>query len=67
MHYHGNAENLGKLLDRKNYYFIPMEMNNPITKPYSLVCNFDYTIKTVKEALKQKQLFPILIIWLQFT
>jgi len=32
----GNAENLGKLLNRKNYYFIPFRQDNPITKPRSI-------------------------------
>ena len=29
----GNAENIGKLLNRKNYYFVPFKQDNPITKP----------------------------------
>ena len=33
----GNAENIGKLLNRKNYYFVPFKQDNPITKPRSIV------------------------------
>lgn len=29
----GNAENIGRLLNRKNYYFVPFKQDNPITKP----------------------------------
>ena len=32
-----NAENIGKLLNRNNYYFVPFRQDNPITKPRSLV------------------------------
>lgn len=33
----GAAVNIGKLLNRKNYYFVPFKQDNPITKPRSLV------------------------------
>lgn len=57
----GSAENIGKLLNRKNYFFIPFSQDNPITKPTSLVCKFDYLIPTIKEAIKRRQVQPILI------
>ena len=56
----GNAENIGKLLNRKNYYFVPFTQDNPITKPTSLVFKFDYLIPTIKEALEKKQIQPII-------
>lgn len=56
----GSAENIGKLLNRKNYFFVPFTQDNPITKPTSLVFNFDYLIPTIKEALQRKQLQPII-------
>ena len=28
-----NAVNIGKLLNRKNYFFVPFKQDNPITKP----------------------------------
>lgn len=31
------GENIGKLLNRKNYYFVPFRQDNPITKPTSPV------------------------------
>jgi len=33
----GNASNIGILLNRTNYYFVPFRQDNPITKPRSLV------------------------------
>ena len=57
----GNAENIGKLLNRKNYYFVPFRQDNPITKPRSLVFDPDYIIKTLESALKKEQIQPILL------
>lgn len=33
----GNASNIGKLLNKHNYYFVPFKQDNPITKPRSPV------------------------------
>ncbi len=57
----GNAENIGKLLNRKNYYFVPFRQDNPITKPRSIVFDSEYIIKTIEEALEEKQISPILL------
>ena len=57
----GNAENIGKLLNRKNYYFVPFKQDNPITKPRSIVFDFEYLIKTIKFALDGEQISPILL------
>ena len=56
----GNAENIGKLLNRKNYYFVPFLQDNPITKPRSIVFNEKFIIKTIEFALDREQLMPIL-------
>ncbi len=57
----GNAENIGKLLNRKNYYFVPFKQDNPITKPKSIVFDAEYIIKTIEYALEREQISPILI------
>lgn len=57
----GNAENIGKLLNRKNYYFVPFKQDNPITKPRSIVFDPEYIIKTIEYALKKEQISPILL------
>ena len=57
----GNAENIGKLLNRSNYYFVPFRQDNPITKPRSLVFDPDYIIKTIETALNKEQIQPILL------
>ena len=57
----GNAENIGKLLNRKNYYFVPFRQDNPITKPRSIVFEEEYLIKTIEYALEGTQISPILL------
>lgn len=57
----GSAENIGKLLNRNNYYFVPFRQDNPITKPRSLVFDSTYIIKTLEEALDNNQIQPILL------
>ncbi len=56
----GSAENIGKLLNRNNFFFVPFRQDNPITKPRSLVFDEKYIIKTIEEALDNRQLQPIL-------
>ena len=57
----GNAENIGKLLNRRNYYFVPFKQDNPITKPNSVVFDFSYIVKTLEYALDNKQIQPLLL------
>lgn len=57
----GAAENIGKLLNRKNYFFIPFKQDNPITKPRSMVFDITYLEKTIEEALDYKQISPIIL------
>lgn len=57
----GAAENIGKLLNRKNYYFVPFRQDNPITKPHSIVFDPTYIRKTLEFALDNEQIQPILL------
>ena len=57
----GAAENIGKLLNRRDYYFVPFKQDNPITKPRSIVCDFRYIQKTLEYALEGEQIGPILL------
>ena len=56
-----SAQNIGKLLNRKNYYFIPFRQDNPITKPNSIVFDSDLICKSINSTLKNEQLQPILL------
>ena len=56
-----NAQNIGKLLNRNNYYFVPFRQDNPITKPRSIVFDPHSIIRTLEMALDAEQIQPILI------
>jgi len=55
-----NAENIGKLLNRKHYFFVPFKQDNPITKPRSLMFDLTYLIPTIEYALNNQQIQPLL-------
>ena len=55
-----NAQNIGKLLCRDNYYFVPFRQDNPITKPRSIVFDYQYVLKTLELSLEGEQIQPIL-------
>lgn len=57
----GAGENIGKLLNRKHYFFVPFKQDNPITKPRSIVFDVSYLIKTIEFALDNEQIQPILL------
>ena len=54
-----SAENLGRLLNRRNVYFVPLSQDDPEHKPHSLVAHFDLIGQTITAALQGKQLQPI--------
>ena len=56
----GSARNIGELLARKNYYFVPFGQDDPKKKPTSLVADFRLINETVESALLGRQLQPLL-------
>ena len=54
-----SAENIGKLLNRKNVYFVPMSQDDPDRKPNSLVAHFDRIPACAEQALKGRQVQPV--------
>jgi len=56
-----NAKNLGILLNTKNVYFVPFGQDDPVKKCNSLVAKFELLIPTINEALKGKQIQPLLV------
>ena len=54
-----SAENIGRLLNRKNVYFVPLSQDDPTRKPNSLVAHFELIPQAVEHALKGMQLQPI--------
>ena len=56
----GAAENIGKLLGRKHYYFVPFGQDDPKNKPTSLIADFSRIPQTVEAALERRQVQPVL-------
>ena len=57
----GAAENIGKLLGRKNYFFVPFGQDSPVGKPTSMVADFTKIPDTLAMALEGKQIQPMII------
>ena len=57
----GAAENIGKLLARKHYYFVPFGQDDAIGKPSSMVADFAKIPEAIEEALAGRQVQPILL------
>ena len=57
----GAAENIGRLMARKNYYFVPFGQDDPIGKPTSLVADFDRIPEALRLAAERTQIQPMLI------
>lgn len=57
----GAAENIGKLLARKHYYFVPFGQDDAEKKPTSLVADFSKIPPTLTYAMEGKQIQPILL------
>lgn len=55
-----SAKNIGTLLNYKHYYFIPMSQDDPVKKPFSVVCDFDKTYLAAECALNKVQSEPII-------
>lgn len=56
----GNAENLGRMLARRNVFFVPMRQDDAFKKPRSLVCDFERLWETAEQAKKGIQVQPVL-------
>jgi len=57
----GAAENIGKLMGRKNYYFVPFRQDDPVNKPTSIVADFSKISEAVDAALEGRQTQPLLL------
>ena len=57
----GAARNIGELLCRKHYYFVPFRQDDPAGKPTSLVADLTLLPDAVEAALAGRQLQPLLL------
>ena len=55
-----NAKNIGALLAAKHYFFVPMRQDDCHGKPNSIVADFEMLPETLKYALENRQIQPIL-------
>ena len=55
------AENIGKLLARKHFYFVPFGQDDALNKPTSMVADFTRIPDTLEAAISGRQLQPILL------
>ena len=56
-----NARSIGQLLGAKNFYFVPFRQDDSAEKPNSLVARFELLPETIENALKGRQIQPILL------
>lgn len=54
------AENIGRLLARKHFYFVPFCQDDPLEKPGSMIADFEKIPATVEAAITGKQLQSII-------
>ena len=57
----GAAENIGRLLVRKNYYFVPFRQDDAVGKPTSMVANMTLLPAALDAAVEGRQLQPLLV------
>ena len=57
----GAAENIGRLLSRKHYFFVPFGQDNAEKKPTSLVADFTKIPGALELALMEQQIQPLLL------
>lgn len=57
----GSAANIGTLLNRKHFYFVPMRQDDFLKKPTSIVADFTQILPAFEQALLGKQIQPILV------
>ena len=55
----GAAENIGRLMARKHYYFVPFRQDDPEVKPTSMVADFSMIPEALTAAVSGNQLQPI--------
>ena len=56
-----SAQNIGRLMNTKNIFFVPMSQDDCVNKPNSLVAHFDMLGDCVDKALSGVQVQPVLV------
>ena len=56
----GASENIGRLMARKHYYFVPFRQDEPEGKPTSMVADFSMIPEALTAAVSGNQLQPVI-------
>ena len=56
-----NAKNIGELLNRKNFFFVPFRQDDPQGKPTSMISDLTLLADSVEAALEGRQLQPVIL------
>lgn len=54
-----SAQNIGRLMNSKHIYFVPMRQDQPEKKPTSAVADFSLILPTALAALQDRQIQPV--------
>ena len=57
----GAAENIGRLLGRKNYYFVPFGQDDPEKKPTSMIADYKKIPQAIQAAVMGRQIQPVIL------
>jgi len=55
------AENIGRLMAKKHYFFVPYRQDDPLNKPCSMVADFSQIPQALEAALEGRQIQPVII------
>lgn len=55
------AQNVGRLMNTKNIYFVPMAQDDPENKPNSVAADFNLLLPAALSAVQGKQMQPVLL------
>lgn len=57
----GAAENIGRLLGRRHFFFVPFGQDDAVNKPSSLVADFSRLPQALEAAAEGRQIQPVLL------
>ncbi len=55
-----SAQNIGRLINTRHYYFVPFSQDDPVKKPNSLVAHFELIPEALENALNGRQIQPVI-------
>jgi dipicolinate synthase subunit B len=56
-----NFKNIATMLEKKNVYFVPLVQDDPVSKPSSLVADFEKIEETIEYASRGIQIRPLFL------